>query len=88
MHRKGKHMNKKKSIAVAIVLTLILLIGGMIAYFTDEDTATNQFTLGDNIEISLSETGGWTNTAGSTNWTNTNAQGIHLGTTNKSTINT
>lgn len=74
-------MNKKKSIAVAIVLTLILLIGGMIAYFTDEDTATNQFTLGDNIEISLSETGGWTNTAGSTNWTNTNAQGIHLGTT-------
>jgi predicted ribosomally synthesized peptide with SipW-like signal peptide len=44
-------MNKKKSIAVAIVLALVLLIGGMLAYFTDKDTKTNTFTIGDDIEI-------------------------------------
>lgn len=49
-------MNKKKSIAVAIVLLLILLIGGMLAYFTDTDTKTNTITLGDDIEISVTET--------------------------------
>lgn len=48
-------MNKKKSIAVALVLTLILIIGGMVAYFTDTVTKTDTITLGDNIEISLSE---------------------------------
>lgn len=49
-------MNKKKSIAVAVVLALILIIGGMLAYFTDTDTKTNVFTLGDNVDISLTET--------------------------------
>ena len=49
-------MNKKKSIALAIILLLILLIGGMLAYFTDTDTKTNEFTLGDDVEISLTET--------------------------------
>ena len=44
-------MSKKKSIAVAIVLLLVLLIGGMLAYFTDTDTATNVFVLGDDIDI-------------------------------------
>ena len=39
-------MSKRKSIAVAIVLLLILLIGGMMAFFTDTDTATNVFELG------------------------------------------
>ena len=53
-------MSKKKSIAVAVVLLLVLVIGGMLAYFTDTDTATNVFTLGDNIEISLHETN-WSN---------------------------
>lgn len=47
-------MNKKKTIAVAIVLALILLIGGMLAYFTDTDSATNTFTIG-NVDISLTE---------------------------------
>lgn len=74
-------MNRKRMIAVAIVLALILLIGGMIAYFTDTDTATNEFTLGDEIEISLSETGGWTKNATSGKMQNANAQGIHPGTT-------
>ena len=51
-------MNKKKEIAVSVVLLLVLLIGGMLAYFTDQDTATNVFTLGGNVDISLSES--WT----------------------------
>ena len=71
-------MNRRKTIAVAIVLALVLLIGGMIAYFTDTDVATNEFTLGDEVNIAISETG-WTNTAGTTNWTNAAAQGIHPG---------
>ena len=72
-------MSKKKSIAVAIVLMLVLVIGGMLAYFTDTDTKTNVFTLGDNIDISLSESG-WTNSSG-TNWERAEAQGIHPGAT-------
>ncbi len=71
-------MSKRKTIAVAIVLALVLIIGGMLAYFTDTDTRINVFTLGDNVEISLSETG-WTNSSG-TNYTRTEANGIHPGT--------
>ena len=48
-------MNKKKGIAVAVVLLLILLIGGMLAYFTDTDTKDNVFTLGKDIDITLTE---------------------------------
>ena len=48
-------MNKKKTIAVAIVLALILLIGGMLAFYTDTDSADNVFTLGKNIDIELNE---------------------------------
>jgi len=72
--KKGRNilMNRKKTIAVAIVLALILLIGGMLAYFTDTDKADNVFTLGDNIEISLSEEG-WTD------GNNSKALGIHPG---------
>ena len=62
-------MSKKKLVGVAIVLALILLIGGMIAYFTDTDTKTNVFTIGDDIKISLVED----------NWNATNAAGIHPG---------
>ena len=72
-------MSKQKTIAVAIVLALVLIIGGMLAYFTDTDTRTNVFSLGDNIEISLSETG-WTNSSG-TNYTRTEANGVHPGAT-------
>lgn len=73
-------MTKKKSIVIAIVLALVLLIGGMLAYFTDTDTATNVFTLGDNIEISLTETG-WSNGGSGTNFTLNEANGIHPGAT-------
>lgn len=62
-------MSKKKSIVVAIALLAVLLIGGLLAYFTDTDTRTNVFTLGDNVEISLSETA----------WVATNGEGIHPG---------
>ncbi len=48
-------MNKKKSIAVAIVLVLVLAIGGMLAYFTDTDEAKNTFTIGKNVNITLEE---------------------------------
>ncbi len=72
-------MSKRKTIAVAIVLAFVLIIGGMLAYFTDTDTKTNVFSLGDNVEISLSETG-WTNSSG-TNYTRTEANGMHPGTT-------
>lgn len=52
-------MNKKKSIVIACVLALILLIGGVIAYFTDTDTKTNEFTLkDDDVDIELTEV--WT----------------------------
>lgn len=54
-------MSKKKTIAVAIVLALILLIGGMLAYFTDTDTETNEFTLG-KVNIEIDET--WDSTNG------------------------
>lgn len=47
-------MNKRKSILAAVVLTLVLLVGGALAYFTDTDTKTNTFTLGD-VDITLSE---------------------------------
>lgn len=73
-------MNKKKGIAVAVVLLLILLIGGMLAYFTDTDSETNVFVLGDEVKIRLDETA-WDALAD----TNNNdipdiAEGIHPGT--------
>ena len=48
-------MKKKKTIIAAIILLLILIIGGAIAYFTDTDSATNTFTIGD-VEIEVVET--------------------------------
>ena len=36
-------MNKKKTIIAAIVLLLVFLVGGAIAYFTDTDSATNRY---------------------------------------------
>ena len=47
-------MKKKRTIIAAVVLSLVLLVGGAIAYFTDTDTETNTFTLG-NVSIDLQE---------------------------------
>ncbi len=45
----------KKIISLVLVLVLALTaIGGTLAYFTDTDTATNTFTVG-NVEIKLNE---------------------------------
>ena len=72
-------MNRKKTIATAIVLALILLIGCLLAYFTDVDTKTNQFTLGDEVDISVVEDSGWT--AGqSGKMENQDVEGVHPGT--------
>ena len=50
------HM-KKKLIALVVCLTMlaIALIGGTMAYFTDDEEQTNTFTVG-KVEISLDET--------------------------------
>ncbi len=74
-------MKKKKSIAVAVVLALILLIGGLLAYFTDTDTKTNDFTLGGEVDISLAETGWDALTDSNNNDIPDIAEGIHPGTT-------
>ena len=47
-------MNKKKTIIAAIVLLLVCAVGGAIAYFTDTDSKTNVFTIG-NVDIELVE---------------------------------
>ena len=47
-------MKKRKTIIAAIVLLLVFIVGGTIAYFTDTDTKTNTFTIG-NIKITLTE---------------------------------
>lgn len=39
-------MSRKKLIITAIVLVLILAIGGILAYFTDVETKTNKFKMG------------------------------------------
>lgn len=73
-------MNRKKIIAAAVVLALVVLIGSVLAYFTDTDTATNIFTLGDKIEIEIVENNAWTKDGQTTNWINANATNIHPGT--------
>lgn len=47
-------MNKKKALIAAFVLALVLSIGGVLAYFSDSDTKTNTFTVG-NVSIQLTE---------------------------------
>ena len=49
-------MNKKKILvlAVSVCLVAILAIGGTLSYFTDEEEATNTFTVG-NVDITLTE---------------------------------
>ena len=47
---------KKKLTAVALIVCMlaIMLVGASLAYFTDEDEATNTFTVG-NVTIDLTE---------------------------------
>ena len=48
-------MNKKLKISiVAMAMVFVLLVGNILAYFTDADTATNEFTTG-RISIDLQE---------------------------------
>lgn len=47
-------MSRKKLILTAVILTLILIIGGILAYFTDVDTKTNSFKMG-NVSIKVVE---------------------------------
>ncbi len=47
-------MKKGKFIMAAFALLALLFIGGTVAYFTDTDSATNTFTLG-NVDIELIE---------------------------------
>jgi predicted ribosomally synthesized peptide with SipW-like signal peptide len=49
-------MSKRKIIAIAATLCMaaILVVGGTLAYFTDKDIATNEFTVG-NVDIDLTE---------------------------------
>lgn len=51
-------MNKKKTVIAAAVLALVVLVGGILAYFTDTEEKTNVFTIG-NVDITLTEDG-WT----------------------------
>ena len=71
-------MNKNKSIAVAVVLLLVVFVGGMLAYYTDTETKTNVFTIG-NVNIQLNEIG-WENTSES-NYTRNEAINIVPGAT-------
>ena len=47
-------MNKRKVITAAVVLALVLSIGGVLAYFSDVDTKTNTFTVGE-VSIVVNE---------------------------------
>ena len=47
-------MNKKKVLVAALVLALVLSIGGVLAYFSETDTKTNTFTVG-SVSIQLTE---------------------------------
>ena len=47
-------MNKKKTIIAAVVLLAVLVVGGAIAYFTDTESKTNTFTIG-NVDMTLTE---------------------------------
>lgn len=48
-------MKKKTIITAALILALLLLVGGAIAYFTDKETVGNVFTVG-KVDIKLEET--------------------------------
>ncbi len=58
-------MNKKKTIIAAAILLAVCAIGGAVAYFTDTETKTNTFTIG-NVDITLTETA-WDDTDANSN---------------------
>jgi len=66
-------MKKKRTIIASVVLLLVLVIGGLIAYFTDTETATNVFTIGD-VDITLTEPH-WDTTDGNSNNVPDSAEG-------------
>ena len=47
-------MSRKRLIITAIILTLVVAIGGILAYFTDVQTKTNRFKMGD-VKILVEE---------------------------------
>ena len=49
-----KHSNKSKIAIIALTLVLCMAVVGISAYFTDADTATNTFTIGE-ISLDLQE---------------------------------
>ena len=49
-------MKKNRTIIAAVVLLMVFVVGGAIAYFTDIDTKTNTFTIG-SVDITLTEDG-------------------------------
>ncbi len=58
-------MKKNKTFLAAIVLLLLFVVGGAVAYFTDTDTKTNTFTIG-NVDIDLVEAN-WSTTDSNSN---------------------
>ena len=49
-------MKKNRTIIAAVVLLMVFVVGGAIAYFTDSETKTNTFTIG-SVDITLTEDG-------------------------------
>ena len=58
-------MKKNKTFLAAIVLLLLFVVGGAVAYFTDTDTKTNTFTIG-NVDIDILEAN-WSTTDSNSN---------------------
>lgn len=56
--QKSENRKSKKSQVAAIAMAGVLAFGGIAAYFTDADTTTNTFTVG-NVQIDLQESN-WT----------------------------
>ena len=64
-------MSRKKLIITSAILAVVVLIGGLLAYFTDTtETRSNVFTVGDKVDIRLNET-----------WNEKDGQGIATGET-------
>ena len=49
-------MKKEKIVIAAVILLLVFVVGGAVAYFTDTDSKTNTFTIG-SVDITLTEDG-------------------------------
>ena len=66
--KKRTKKKTKKILSILIAAFAIIITGGVIAYLTDTDTATNTFTVG-SVSIELTEA----------NWNATNAQNVTPG---------